>query len=362
MNVKLQIVWLFVLLLIVSTIQGQKLKSIIYDFDGLDIGQTDLPEGDYKINDLTYKVAANPLGKSDILGDRVLELDLNWNVGNGNGTFGRGISRFIEFDPSTDVFNFYFYNPLSNNGDATLEVSIAEDDDQNNSYSIDSDDVWKKNISISRNPGWQLISIPLDSFTDSNPGGNGIFDAAFTQAKGMLLMVEFRFIKNNPIESSATFFLDMICFTDGVMPIGPSILDIPRPALTTKCPLGAFEEKTPGNQFLIPSDVEGLFPSLPKKIKYVNWFLQFAMDGSTTPNVFPGNEVKTLLLNGYKPIITWEPLYEGYLRLDSVQPRLKNIINGEFDSYIDAFADTLKLYDDTVITRIPPIILPHSEK
>src|ERR1700747_3530138 len=79
---------------------GQLLKSVVYDFDGLDIGQTDLPEGDYCSNDLTYEVSANPLSANDMLSDRVLKLNLNWT--SQQETFGRGISRYIEFNPAQD--------------------------------------------------------------------------------------------------------------------------------------------------------------------------------------------------------------------------------------------------------------------
>jgi hypothetical protein len=44
-------------------------------------------------------------------------------------------------------------------------------------------------------------------------------------------------------------------------------------------------------------------------------------------------------------------LFEGYARLDPVQPRLSNIINGDYDSYINLFADKIKSYDDTIIIR-----------
>lgn len=332
---------------IVFNLSGQVLKSIVYDFDGLDIGQTDLPEGDYKLNDLVYEVAANPLGTSDMLGDRVLKLNLNWNTG--NGAFGRGISRFIEFDAAADVLNFYFYNPAPNAGSTSVEVRIGEDDGGDNIFSMLNDDVWVKNVTIAGSADWQLISIPLSGFSDSNTGGNGAFDATFTEAKGMLLFLEFRFTQG--IGTSAVYYMDMIAFSEGALPHGASVLDIPSPALTAKCPLGAFEEKPQGLQYLIPSDVEGFFASTPKKIKYVNWFLQFAMDGGTTANVFPGNEVAALVNNGYTPIITWEAMYTGFARLDPVQPRLSNIMNGDYDAYIDAFADTLKSYNDTVIVR-----------
>jgi len=343
-----RVILFLAILLPTFTIQGQILKSIIYDFDGLTIGQTDLPEGDYGANDLSYKVAANPLGNNDMLGDRVLQLNLNWNTG--SGSFGRGISRFIEFDVNQDVFNFYFYNPTSNSNDASLDVLITEDDDQSNTYSYNNDDEWKKSLSIPRSSDWQLIAIPLKDFTDANPGGNGIFDATFTGAKGMLLMVEFVFKKNTP--DNATFYLDMICFTEGALPTGASIFDLPPLSMPGKCPLGAFIQQMKDEEHKVPAEFEGFFPASPKKrIKHVNFFLQLAMDGSSTAKELPGSGVQKLLNDGYVPIITWEPLYQGFSRLDPVQPRLNNIINGDFNSYIDDFADKIKTYSDTVIIR-----------
>ncbi len=90
-------------------IQSQILKSIVYDFDGFDLGQTSLPEGDYSYGDLSYQIAANPLAQSDMLGDRVLKLNINWV--NGYAAFGRGVSRYIEFNPNQDILNFYFLQP-----------------------------------------------------------------------------------------------------------------------------------------------------------------------------------------------------------------------------------------------------------
>lgn len=328
----------------------QILKSMVYDFDGLDINQTDFPEGDYRANDLTYKIVENPLGNNEMLGDRVLQINLNWNTG--NGTFGRGISRYIEFDPNQDIFNFYFYNPLSNNQDATFDILIADDDNQDNTYSQFSDDSWKKNFVTPGSSGWQLFSVPLKDFTDANTGGNGIFDMTFTQNKGMLLFVEFRFIRSTPSPGNPVFFLDMINFSEGALPHGATIFDFPSGNPSDFCLLGAFQQEKRGEQYLIPSKFESLFPLVPgKKINYVNWFLQWAMDGSTVPKEMPGNEVQQLLNNGYTPVITWEPMFLGYSRLHPVQPRLNNIINGDYNSYIDAFADKIKTYSDTVIIR-----------
>src|SRR5438128_1299729 len=115
------------LFLFFQTLNGLgQLKSVVYDFDGFDVGQTNVPEGDYGYGDLTYRVAANPLSPSEMIGDRVLQLNLKWNVK--YGSFGRGISRFIEFDPTADILNFYFYNPVENSQSAIFDVNLGDDD------------------------------------------------------------------------------------------------------------------------------------------------------------------------------------------------------------------------------------------
>ena len=82
---------------------GGLLKYVIYDFDGLTTGQTDLPDGDYG-NNLQYAVAPNPLEPSAVIGDRVLRIDLNGNAG--SGEFGKATMRFIDLDRNADYLNF----------------------------------------------------------------------------------------------------------------------------------------------------------------------------------------------------------------------------------------------------------------
>ena len=331
------------------TVNAQMLKSIVYDFDGLDIDQTALPEGDYSLGDLTYSIAANPVASNDMIGDRVLKLNINWSVG--TGSFGRGISRYIEFDPNQDMFNFFFYNPVSNNQDATFSVVLGDDDDQSNTFDNTLDDEWVKSFTITGSPGWKLFSVPLKDLTDLNAGGNGIFDIAFTENKGMLLFIEFRFQKNNNALSSL-FYLDMINFSDGILPRGTTELDLPYKSPSDYCLLGAYQKEVKGANNLIPVNFESLFPSVPgKKIKYANFFIDFASDGTAVPKDLPLNDVQILLNNGYRPVITWEPMFQGFNRLDPVQPRLNNIINGDYDTYIDQFADKVKTFTDTVIIR-----------
>jgi hypothetical protein len=335
------------LLLLLTATHAQQLKWVVYDFDGLTTGQSDLPDGDYKTGDLSYRVAPNPFGKSDMLGDRVLQMELNW--ASGVGEFGKSTSRYIELDPNADFFNFYFYNPPANGQSVTFSVVIYDDDDNSDSYQDNTDDRWVKTVTANAAGGWELFSIPLNSFTDGNAGGNGAFDLGYTGLGGMLLKVVFRFTRN----TSSTFeqyYADMLTFSEGALPHGATIFDLPAGSPGDYCLLGAFTKKSETDPSLVPADIEPLFPA-DNRLHYVNWFLAFSENGTTVPNKLPGNSVKALLDSGYTPIITWEPLYNHLARLDPAQPRLNDLISGAFDTYYDAFGDKLASYNDTVIVR-----------
>lgn len=337
-------------LFLLSALNGQtsRLKSVIYDFDGLDIGETNLPDGDYSNNDCTYMVAANPLSQNDVIGDRVLKLNLHWQ--NGHGEFGKGTARFYELNTGADFLNFYFYNPLANGDAAIVDITVLEDDDKDNLFNSWADDNWLKQIAIPTSPEWQLISLSLNSFTDNNTGGNGIFDGAFTNEAGMVFSINFIF--RHPVDNSTvSYFIDMISFSEGTLPTGTTILHPPLKEDNDFCLLGALTgDASAASAAATPSVINSIFPG-ERKMSYVNWFVDYATTG-TTPQNLPGAEVQSLLDNGFRPVITWEMLYSSYARLDPVQPRLDKINNGYFDSYIDDFADKIKQYNDTVIIRI----------
>lgn len=333
-------------LLLASLFSVAQLKSVVYDFDGLDIGQDQLPDGDYSNYDLTYEIAANPLLPSDVIGDRVLKTNLSWALG--KGEFGKGITRFIELDAAKDHFNFYLFNPSANNEGTVIEIVIKEDDNQNGTYESVSDDRWVKNIIRPKDPGWQLVSLPLNSFTDSNTGGNSIFDAGYSSAKGKVLTLGIIFKRPSPTSISDTYYLDMICFSEGLLPSGTLVTDLPPNDPSDQCRLGCVAHRTPLDS--VPIEVEGMMSSL-NQLKYVNIFMPYATSG-TTANNLPAASIQSLINMGYVPMITWEMQYSAYPALDPVQPRLDKINNGYFDSYIDAFADKIKLFSDTVIIRL----------
>jgi hypothetical protein len=323
-----------------------QLKSVIYDFDGLDIGATNLPDGDYSNTDLFYSVSASPLPYSEVIGDRVLKLDMNWQAG--FGEFGKATMRFIELNAGSDFINFYFYNPPASSGNLPVQVVIAEDDNQDNFFDAATDDKWTATVNIPQSPEWQLFSIPLSSFTDANTGGDATFNAAYTNAAGMVLSVGFILNKPNPSSTYDQFYVDMICFSEGALPHGPGILDLPAKDENASCFLGALG--TSGSPDQVPGEIQGLLPG-NKKLSFINWFVYYSKSG-TTANEIPGPEVQNLINAGYTPVITWEMMFAGYSRLDPVQPRLDKLLNGSFDGYIDAFAKKIKTYSGNVILRI----------
>jgi hypothetical protein len=169
----------------------------------------------------------------------------------------------------------------------------------------------------------------------------------------MLLMVEFRFMKSASGVTNPSFYLDMINFSEGNLPTGVTVFDLPPKSAGDYCPLGGFHSNLRGTEQAIPSQLEGLFPPVQgKKFKYATFFLDFAYDGTSVAKELPGNEVQALINNGYTPIITWEPLFKGMDRFDARQPNLSKIINGDYNTYIDQFADKIKTYSDTVIIRL----------
>jgi beta-mannanase len=144
----------------------------------------------------------------------------------------------------------------------------------------------------------------------------------------------------------------MICISEGSLPHGTGILDLPAKNITDHCYLGAHHPELPGEYYKVPQDFEAQFPSSPaKKIKYAHSYMQWGTNGTASATAMPGTGLQTLINNGYTPILTWEPQFKGFAPLDAVQPRLSNIINGDYNTFIDNFADKMKLYTDTVIIR-----------
>lgn len=345
---KLLLRYLLFWLISCKALYSQQLKSVIYDFDGFDLGQTNLPEGDYSYGDIQYKIVSPPQSMgAGMIGDRCLEINLNWNLN--YAAFGRGISRFIALEQSQDFLNFYFLNASSQT--AQIELVLADDDNQTTSYEASGDDSWRTSLSIPFSSTWQLISLPLSQFVNVNQGGNNKMDFGFSPQEGMLLLCEFKFTKPSGSANSAVFFIDQICFSEGPLKTGNLLTELPTASASDYCRVGAFMPTNGDNFINIPQQVEAYFSPL-KKISYVNTFLQWSQNNLLVPNALPGNGIQTLLNAGYKPIITWEPSYLSLSLLDTLQPNLQQILNGNFDVYLDNFGDAMANYTDTVIIRL----------
>jgi hypothetical protein len=322
------------------------LKYLIYDFDGLNTGQTNLPDGEFKNGDLEHFVEPNPLAASAVLGDRVLRLELTWQ--NGGGEFGKALMRFIDLNAGADYFSFYIYSPLSNSGDADIRLLIAEDDNGNDLFEDGSDDKWAISVKVPRAPSWQLVTLPLSSFADYNSGGNGAFDAGYSGNGGMLFSVGLLFLKPGGDSAHDTYYIDMLAFSDGALPTGSDALDLPPSYPGARSALGALTGQTDASK--TPDEFESALPG-GKKISLVNWFMFYSTSG-TTANMLPGDEVQSLIDRGYTPVITWEMMYQEYPRLHAVQPNFDQLLSGKFDGYIDAFAAKVKSYSGAVVMRI----------
>ncbi len=334
-----------------------QLKYVVYDFEGCNFNQTNLPEGDYRYGDITYKVSANPIGSGGMIGNRVLEVD--WNPSSGAGALGRDFqgtnAKFLDLNRNDDYFNFYLYNPVTNSKDLTLAVYLQDDDNYNNSFQAEHDDDWKAEITITRNSGWQLISIPLLSFVDQNAGGDGVFNVGYSTG------TTFTGIQLRPLNLTSTdpgqkYYLDMLCFSEGVLPTGITLLDAPDKLSSDYCLLGAFTDVTAYgyNMSKIPPVFEGkLNPPGMRKLCITNYFVEWSYDGSNTPNNYLNvSWTNTLIASGYIPMITWEPWYTNLSYSHPVQPSLAKISAGDYDWYINAFADQVKLVNDTILIRL----------
>jgi hypothetical protein len=77
-----------------------------------------------------------------------------------------------------------------------------------------------------------------------------------------------------------------------------------------------------------------------KKMAQVMWFIDWNSE-------FPSAQCAVLYKNGYIPNITWEP----WLYSDKNAINLDKIINGQFDEYINGFAEKAKKYGDTLFLR-----------
>lgn len=324
-----------------------QLKFVIEDFEGFSDGAADL-----KANGVfTYgNIKANVDYRSGIqqayAGERFLRVYKDGKTDFGG--WGKGIGLNIELDPVRDHFNFYVFQPAS--GIDTVKIELQEDDGGNNTYEKDQDDSWTCLQKIEIKPAWQLISIPLTKFKDSNRGGDGLFNISYEYGK--LLTLIFSFPGRQAVSETVAF--DFICFSQDKLPTGPGLLDAPAASPADLCNLGIWsKEGNAGNFIDIASSFENnLKYGSEKKLGVIHFFQPFSVNGSNDKKHYPSVErINKIIREGYIPMITLE---DHFVNANPTikQPNLYSIVEGHFDSFFTDWAKQIKQVKGAILLRI----------
>jgi beta-mannanase len=329
-----------------------QLKFVVEDFEGLSDGTSDLKSnGIFTYGSVNASVEQNKNIKHtspDYLGER--HITIKKTSQKNFAGWGKGISLNIELDPLKDHLNFYAYQ-ASENIPYIITIQLQEDDNDNKTYEKQSDDAWVCKLEVKPNasiPQWQLISIPLNTFKDSNTGGDGVFNC--TYKTGKLLTIILTFENATKLKKDQTISFDFICFSQGeLLPDPPPVISV-----TEHCSLGLWSEEGNQGRFTeIATGFETLFKdNSQKKLGVVHFFQPFAVDGGNTQNHYPSVErINNVIDEGYIPMIT----LENHFRVNDPsikQPNLYSIVEGHFDSFFGYWASQIKQVKGIVLLRI----------
>lgn len=343
---------IFIVLLILSfsyrPVYGQ-IKYIVEDFEGFTDGIADMkPNGVFVFGNIKANVTSKPIPQKTYAGER----QIDFAVGGTEkfGGWGKGMGVNVNLDVSVDFINFYLFQP-SSNGSNSVKIELQEDDNGSNNYEKDHDDSWAFIQKTEGDNKWHLISIPLIKFTDSNKGGDGIFNISYKDGKLFCFIVTFL---HPDLSKQLRWSFDMICFSKGKLPTGADIFDAPSPDMNAHCSLGAWsKEGNTANYCEIPKYFEGLFQQgSQKKLGVVHFFQSFAFDGGTKENQYPSVErINKVIDNGYIPMITLEDHFVNSSP-HVKQPNLYSIIEGHFNPFFMAWAQSIKQVKGVVLLRI----------
>ncbi|MES2590716.1 MAG: glycosyl hydrolase [Bacteroidota bacterium] len=355
--------WLLFLLVSFSFYSKAQLKFIVEDFEGCYSGHSDSDNkqtGIFTFGNIKSAIINETAPQPAYLGQRYIQLTAGGKLSYGG--WGKGTSINIELNYEQDYLNFYVYQPASN-GKNIIKIELQEDDNDDNKYAKNVDDSWNYsreliNENYSETKKWQLISIPLNKFTDSNNGGDGVFNINYKAGKLLCIIISFiEPAANKKVDhsnGSAVWFFDFICFSKGELPVGTDPSDAPAVSSENGCSLGAWsKEGNTANFADIAINFEKNFsPESKKKLGVVHFFQPFAVDGGSTQNHYPSVErINKIIQEGYIPMITLEDHFVN-TKPDQKQPNLYSIIEGHFDPFFIAWAKEIKQVNDVVLLRI----------
>jgi len=339
----------FILLLFsLQPISGQ-LKFLVEDFEGFENGGSDLRKnGLYTYGKFNAEVDSRNVTGSTYSGAKCVRVDKTGKIEYGG--WGKGITMFVNLDFSKDYFNFYFFQPSSNSS-STLQISIQDDDNEDNQFTPERDDQWTYTVVSSVKNKWELISVPLSHFKDISPGGDGGFNISYLQGK--LLGVMISFPNSLLLKDKESWYFDFMCFSKGKLPTGANLFEPPVAQAGDFCALGAWShgEGQAANFVEIARTFEENFNNDGKKIGIVHFFQPFGKDDGAS-SLYPSSErINKVIEAGYIPMITLENHFVSNGKKGN-QPNLYSITEGHFDSFLGYWAHLIKDVKGTVLLRI----------
>ncbi len=327
-----------------------QLKYVVEDFEGFADGTADLKaNGVFTFGNIKANVDYQMGAQQTYSGERFLRL---FKEGKADfGGWGKGLTANIELDAAKDFFNFYIYQPPLNKCDS-IQIELQEDDNGNSVYEKEADDSWTYFQPIENKNLWQLISIPLNKFKDSNKSGDGIFNVNYKQGK--LLTIVITFVNAGHLKPNQTWSFDFMCFSQGALPTGKGMFDAPPASSDDYCSLGTWSKEGDSGNFIdIASGFENnLKYGSEKKLGVVHFFQPFSVDGNSNKKHYPSAErINKIIREGYIPMITLEDHFPNANALQK-QPNLYSIVEGHYDSFFADWAKQIKQVKGTVLLRI----------
>jgi hypothetical protein len=339
--------FILLLLFLNSAVMAQ-LKYVVEDFEGFADGNADLKKnGIFSFGSSKATIILTIDKTKEYSGSRAIQLKKNGSLEYAG--WGKGLGSNIMLDVTTDYLNFYVYQPASNS-ENSLQIELQEDDNGDNVFIKENDDSWEYRKKLDVKNSWELISVPLNKFKDSSPGGDGIFN--ITYKEGKLISIIIRFIDSGKTNNPFSWTFDFICFSKDKLQTGATIFDAPSAFPTDHCSLGTWSQEGNSAEFTdIVLNFEKNF-SCSKKLGVAHFFQPFAVDGGITQNHYPSVEkIDRVIQQGYIPMITLEDHFVN-LKPGVKQPNLYSIIEGHFDLFFADWARQIGKVQGTVLLRI----------
>lgn len=324
-----------------------QLKFLIEDFEGLKPNSSSLGQsGLYRYGNCSVRTDLRNAGLGVYNGRQVLSVT-KMDAG-AFGGWGKGITFFVELDAASDFFNFYVLQTKAT--ESQLRVTLQEDDNEDSQYNKDQDDSWDFSVSIPASSSWQLISLPLSSFSDVSPGGDGKFNVSYQTGK--LLGVLFNFVDEKKVPVRHEMAFDFLCISKGKLPHSVSLFDPPSAEANEFCALGAWSygEGNMASFVDIARTFEKQFPTGDAKLGIVHFFQPFGKEEGSSSLYPSADRINKVIDAGYLPMITLENHFVS--TASKLQPNLYSILEGHFDSFFGYWCHLIKEVKGPVLLRI----------